>query len=222
MRPIRIWDLPTRFFHWTLVACVVGLVVTGNIGGNVMVWHFRLGYTVLTLLLFRLVWGLGGGRWSRFSSFIYAPSTVLAYLRGERKPEWTAGHNPLGALSVFAMLVFLLAQVGTGLFSDDEIAAAGPMTRFVADSTISLATWYHKNVGKTVLIVLVVLHILAIGFYWRAKKENLVRPMWNGDKALADDAGLEASRDSTASRLAAVAILGLCAGAVAWLVSLGS
>ena len=81
MHTIRVWDLPTRLFHWALAACVVGLVVTANVGGNWMTWHGRLGYTVLSLLLFRIVWGFIGGHWSRFGSFAYGPSSVLAYLR---------------------------------------------------------------------------------------------------------------------------------------------
>ena len=156
---VRVWDLPTRIFHWALVACVIGLVTTSQIGGNAMPWHFRFGYSVLTLLLFRVVWGLVGGRWSRFASFTYAPKTILGYLRGQTRPEHAIGHNPLGAGSVFAMLGFLLVQVATGLCSDDEIAAAGPLTKFVSNATVSLATSYHKHVGKLVILALVALHI---------------------------------------------------------------
>ncbi|MDP3828920.1 MAG: cytochrome b/b6 domain-containing protein, partial [Polaromonas sp.] len=90
---IRVWDLPTRLFHWALVAAVVGLAITGTIGGNAMVWHFRFGYSVLTLLLFRIVWGLVGGRWSRFGAFIYSPASVINYLKGKGKPEHGIGHN---------------------------------------------------------------------------------------------------------------------------------
>jgi len=96
MSKVRIWDLPTRVFHWALVACIVGLVVTGQIGGTAMAWHFRLGYVVLSLLLFRLVWGFVGGHWSRFAVFVRSPATIAAYLRGHKTPEMEAGHNPLG------------------------------------------------------------------------------------------------------------------------------
>ena len=88
---VRIWDLPTRIFHWALAACIVALVITANVGGNAMVWHFRLGYTVLALLVFRLVWGLVGGRWSRFSAFLYSPARLLRYLRGMPHPEEASG-----------------------------------------------------------------------------------------------------------------------------------
>jgi cytochrome b len=95
---VRVWDLPTRLFHWTLACCVVGSVVSAKMGGNAMVWHFRLGYVVAALLLFRVVWGLIGGRWSRFASFIYAPGTLLAYWRGKLGPHgrWEVGHSPMG------------------------------------------------------------------------------------------------------------------------------
>ena len=222
MQTIRVWDLPTRLFHWLLAAAVVGLVITANVGGNWMHWHLRLGYAVLTLLLFRLVWGFVGGHWSRFGSFLYAPSTVLAYLRGRGKPEHRVGHTPLGALSVFALLLILLAQVSTGLMSDDEIAFFGPLVRFVSGDTVALATSYHKNVGKFIVIALVVLHVVAIGFYKWVKKDNLVRPMVVGDKQVAANLAVPQARDSAASRVLALVVLALSGGAVAWLVQLGN
>lgn len=209
----RVWDLPTRIFHWALVICIIALVTTGLLGGNAMLWHMRFGFTVLSLLLFRVVWGLIGGRWSRFVSFIYAPSTVLAYLKGAGKPEHSVGHNPLGAGSVFAMLLFLLAQVGSGLVSDDDIASSGPLSKFVSNAVVSAATSYHKNVGKYVLLALVVLHIGAIVFYLLRKRENLVAPMIHGDKAL--EHKLPASKDDASSRTLAAAIFAACAGLVA-------
>ncbi len=216
---VRVWDLPTRIFHWALVACVLGLAISGTIGGNAMVWHFRFGYSVLTLLLFRIIWGLVGGRWSRFSAFIYSPQSMLNYLKGNGKAEHSVGHSPIGAGSVFAMLVFLLAQASTGLLSDDEIAFAGPLTRFVSNATISLATNYHKNIGKWALLALVLLHIAAIIFYlWR--KHNLVNAMLHGDKVLVTDA--PASRDDTASRIGALVVLGACAAVVYWISSLAA
>ena len=216
---IRVWDLPTRLFHWTLVAAVIGLAITGTIGGNAMVWHFRFGYSVLTLLLFRIVWGLVGGRWSRFGAFIYSPASVINYLKGRGKPEHGVGHSPIGAGSVFAMLGFLLAQVGTGLLSDDEIAFAGPLTRFVSNATVGLATTYHADIGKWILLALVVLHIAAIGVYLK-RKHNLVGAMLHGDKELVTAA--PASRDDAASRLLALGVLLVCAAGVYWISSLGA
>lgn len=215
---VRVWDLPTRVFHWALAACVIALVVTGQIGGSAMDWHFRLGYAVLTLLLFRLAWGLVGGHWSRFSSFLYAPSTVLRYLRGQGGPELSTGHNPLGAGSVFALLFFLLVQVATGLISDDEIASSGPLTSLVPSTWVSQATWYHHSVGKLVLIVLVALHVAAILFYLLRKRQNLVRPMLLGDKEV--EQALPSSRDDVRTRLLAIVLLAVCAGLVSLLLKL--
>jgi cytochrome b len=221
MKTIRVWDLPTRIFHWSLAACFVGLVITGSLGGNAMVWHFRLGYTVFTLLLFRLVWGFAGGRWSRFAAFLYSPATSLAFLRGQRRPEHTTGHNPMGALSVFAMLGFLAAQVATGLISDDEIAFAGPLTRFVSNASVSLATTYHKDIGRLILFALVALHFVTVLLYWWKKQENLIKPMVRGDKVLAEGTLVESSRDDSASRLTGAIVFVFCAGLVTWVVRLG-
>jgi cytochrome b len=220
MHTVRIWDLPTRLFHWALVVCVIGLVLTANIGGNAMTWHFRFGYSVLTLLMFRAIWGLVGGRWSRFVSFIYSPAALMQHLRGESPTTHSVGHSPTGALSVFALLLVLLAQVTSGLFSDDEIAFAGPLTALVSGNTVSMATGYHKEVGKLILIGLVVLHLLAIGYYKKVKKTDLVGPMIHGDKAL--DAAVAPSRDTAGSRILALCIFGLCAFAVNRLINWGA
>lgn len=219
MHTVRVWDLPTRLFHWALVGCVVGLVITGNVGGNAMVWHGRLGYAVLTLLLFRLVWGFVGGRWSRFGSFVVSPKTTFAYLRGQTTPERSVGHNPLGAWSVLALLLVLFAQVGSGLFADDEIAFTGPLAGLVSGDWVSTLTRYHKDVGKLLLIALVVLHMLAIAFYRLVRRQHLVRPMIAGDKLLPHPA--PASNDSARSRWWALLVLLLCAAAVYGIVSLG-
>ncbi len=221
LRKIRIWDLPTRIFHWALAAGVIGSVVTAKIGGNAMVWHFRFGYLILTLLVFRFVWGLVGGHWSRFATFIYSPATLLRYLRGHARPEehLDVGHSPLGAGSVFALLAILTLQVGTGLFADDEIANAGPLVRFVSSATSSLASGWHKNFGQWLIIALVVLHLGAIAFYRFRRGRDLVRPMLTGDKMLAGR--VPASADGAGHRGMALMLIALCAAVVGWLVSLG-
>jgi len=211
---IRVWDLPTRVFHWALVLCIAGSVIAAEIGGNAMPWHFRIGYTVLSLLLFRVVWGFVGGRWSRFASFVHAPATVLAYIKGRGLPEHTVGHNPLGAGSVLALLFFLLGQVLSGSLSSDEIAFSGPLTRFVSNATVSLATTYHKEIGKTILIVLVLLHVGAIVYYRISKNQNLAAAMLHGDKELEHPA--PPSRDDAGSRTVAAVLFVICAGLVAW------
>ncbi|CAB5723090.1 Cytochrome b [Delftia tsuruhatensis] len=216
---VRIWDLPTRLFHWLLATAVIALVVTAKLGGNAMNWHLLLGHAVLALLLFRLLWGVVGGRWSRFASFIHSPSSLLRHLRGRGQASDTAGHSPLGALSVFAMLAVLIAQVGSGLLSDDEIAFSGPLSRFVSGDTVAQATAYHAHWGQYLLYVLLALHLLAIAFYtWRGR--GLVRPMLTGDKHLAEP--LPASRDTAASRLLALAVAAAAGLGAWWVQQLGA
>ena len=219
MTTIRIWDLPTRLFHWLLALCVIGLVVSGNIGGNAMFWHFRLGYAVLTLLLFRLVWGLVGGHWSRWHQLYLLPVHVRAYLRGNADGQPWAGHNPIGSWSVVLMLLWLLLQVSSGLISDDEIANAGPLTALVTGATVSAATAWHKGLGKLVLIVLVLVHVSAIIWYRVRKAQALLPAMLHGNKSLPQV--VSESRDDGRTRLLALFIFLFCVLAVRWLVSLG-
>jgi cytochrome b len=218
---VRVWDLPTRLFHWLLAAAVSVSLASAWIGGAAMAWHFRSGLVVLALLTFRLIWGLVGGRWSRFASFVYAPTTLLRYLRGQAPAaaHLEVGHNPLGSLSVFALLGFLLMQVATGLVADDEISNRGPLNSFVGNALALSATSWHKQVGQWVLCVLVVLHLGAIGFYRWRKQVDLVQPMWSGDKAL--PANTPASADTSRTRWLGL-VLGLsCAALAVWVGRLG-
>jgi len=218
---VRVWDLPTRLFHWLLAAAVVAQIVTGNIGGGAMTWHFRVGYFIFALLVFRLVWGLVGGRWSRFASFAYGPSSMLRYLRGRPLDAdlFHVGHNPLGSVSVFAMLALLAIQVGTGLVADDEISNVGPLNRYVSSSVAMAATAWHKGPGKLLIVLLVVLHIGAIAFYAWRRGNNLVRPMLGGDKRLPEPA--PASVDDRLARVRALAIAVASALLVTAVVNLG-
>ena len=218
---VRVWDLPTRLFHWLLVLAVTGSVISAKVGGNAMAWHFRLGYLVLTLMVFRMLWGLVGGRWSRFVNFIYAPATVLRYLRGRATPQehLDVGHSPTGAASVFALLGLLLLQLGTGLVADDEIANQGPLNRFASSDTVVAATSWHKSWGQWLILTLVALHVAAVLFYLLKKHINLVRPMLNGDKQLSIDT--PASADGTPQRVLAVVLLALCAGLATWVARQG-
>lgn len=219
-RRVRVWDLPTRLFHWLLVACMVGSVVSAKIGGNAMAWHLRFGLTVLALVAFRLVWGFVGGRWSRFASFVYAPSTLWRHLRGRGgRDEWLdVGHSPTGALSVFALLAIVALQVASGLVADDEISTTGPLVRFVSGATSSLATSWHKTWGQWLIYALVALHVAAILYYLLRRHDDLTGAMIRGDKLLPGDA--PASRDTAATRLLAVAVLGACTALAGWIWSL--
>ena len=178
---IRLWDLPTRLFHWLLVATVLGAIVTGEVGGNLIDWHGRLGQFAAGLIAFRIVWGFAGSTYARFAHFFPTPSKIKAYLAGQWRGE---GHNPLGALSVIGLLVLLAVQIATGLFANDDIAFNGPLVDLVSREASNRLTSLHHLLSN-LLIVLVVLHIAAIAFYGHVKKQKLVKPMITGWK---DDA----------------------------------
>ena len=168
MQRILVWDLPTRLFHLLLAACVAGSFVSAKIGGNAMVWHGRFGLAVVGLLAFRLVWGFVGSTYARFIQFVRGPAAIVAYVRGQWHGE---GHNPLGALSVLAMLGALLLQVSTGLFANDDIAFEGPLYALVGKEFSDRAVGIHRLV-EPLIILLVVAHLAAIVFYVRFKKET--------------------------------------------------
>lgn len=215
---VRVWDLPTRLFHWALAGCVIGLVVTAKTGA--MEWHFRLGYTTLALLLFRLVWGFAGGYWSRFGSFLRGPGAVMAYLRGRAAPHSQLGHNPLGALSVLGMLSVLLLQVSTGLMADDAISFTGPLAAFVPGAWSSWATDWHKDAGQWLVIALVVLHVLAVAFHAVVKRERLVPAMVTGDRTVQVATAVPQSRDDLPRRTLGLVLFSLCAAVAAWVSTL--
>ncbi|MFM2029186.1 MAG: hypothetical protein RL517_377, partial [Pseudomonadota bacterium] len=89
---IRVWDLPIRLFHWLLVACIIASFITVKLGGNAMEWHARLGYCVLTLIIFRILWGLIGSHHARFIHFVPSPKALVNYILGKTKAG--LGHNP--------------------------------------------------------------------------------------------------------------------------------
>ena len=218
---VRVWDLPTRLFHWALAFGVVAAIVSARLGGAAMTWHMRFGYAIFTLLAFRLAWGFVGGRWSRFDSFVAGPATTLRYLSHRSLPHehHDVGHTPLGAWSVLALLAILVVQVATGLVADDEIANNGPLFKYVGDATSAAASHWHRLYGQWTIIGLALLHVGAIAVWWLRWRENLVAPMVHGDKVLAHDA--PAALDNRASRLGALALVVGCAIAVALIACLG-
>jgi cytochrome b len=172
----RVWDLPTRIFHWALVLLVVAAFVSAKIGGNAMVWHGRLGLAILGLLAFRIVWGCVGSTYARFGEFVRGPAAIRAYLKGEWQGQ---GHNPLGALSVLALLGVLVAMASTGLFANDDIAYEGFLVPLVGSDFSGQITGIHHLLEK-LLMLIVALHVGAIVFYVRVRKHNLVKPMLTG------------------------------------------
>ena len=201
--PVRIWDLPTRLFHWALAICIVLGIVFVKIGGNAIQWHAYCGYTALALILFRIIWGFVGSQYARFASFVPSPATLIAFLRGQ--VDGGLGHNPLGALSVIGLLLVVLIQALTGLFADDDIFFQGPLAKYVSNSTVALLTSIHRF-NQYLIFVLVGLHIAAISYYYFVKRENLVRPMVTGDKLTTTAPKLQETVDSSRQRMLALAI----------------
>lgn len=215
---VRIWDLPTRLFHWLFAACVIGAIVTVKAGGDLMQWHLPLGVSALMLLLFRIVWGFTGSRYARFSQFVKCPRTALAYLKQPHKME-SPGHNPIGGWSVIALLTVVGIQAVTGLFTSDDILVQGPLYNYVSSSTASLMTTIHKWNEKA-LFILIALHLVAIVIY-AVKGKRLVPPMITGDKStdtLAPDT--PAARDDIGLRAWALVLIILFGSVGVWLVKL--
>ncbi len=183
MHTLRVWDLPVRLCHWLLAVAMVAAFVTAKIGGPMMVWHGRAGIAIVGLLAFRVAWGLVGSDTARFAGFVRGPGAILAYLRG----QWRGiGHNPLGALSVLGMLGALALQAATGLLANDDIAFQGPLAALAGDTWSNRARWLHGTL-QYLTLALVALHVLAIVYYVRVRRENLVRPMVTGWASVAPD-----------------------------------
>jgi len=174
--PDTVWDWPLRVFHWLLAVSVSGAVLTGWLGGNLMPWHGRLGALTLGLIVFRLAWGVLGTPAARFSQFVPGPAAIRAYLRG----AWQGmGHNPLGALSVIALLLVIGFQAVSGHFARDDIAFSGPLASLIEAQTSSRLTSLH-SLSANLVIGLVLLHLAAIVYHVRIKREDLITPMWRG------------------------------------------
>ena len=221
---IRVWDLPVRLFHWLLVICIIVSFITVKIGGNEMDFHARAGYCVLALIIFRICWGLIGSHHARFINFVPSPKTLIAFISG--KTPSGLGHNPLGALSVLALIASVGVQAITGLFANDDILFEGPFAKYVSNSTVELLTPIHR-LNETVLIVLIALHLCAILYYQKFKGENLIKPMLLGDKEidpseeakyLPADLG-HASKDGGLQRGLALFLLSLIAVALGYLIT---
>lgn len=188
----KVWDLPTRLFHWALVGCFATGWYLGEFRGfDTIELHFYFGYAIGGLVAFRLLWGLVGSPASRLSALFFSPRATLAYVKEmkEPRPSYWPGHAPTGALSVLALLALLAAQVITGLFSEDDgLFAAGPLASSVDAGTRGSFGAYHA-LGAKLLLFLVIAHVLVIAYYAIWKRENLVHPMISGWKQVRDRQG---------------------------------
>ena len=212
-KKIRLWDLPTRLFHWLLVLGVAASIVSGQLGGNLIDWHGRIGVFIVGLIVFRVTWGLLGSTYARFAQFFPTPAKLKSYLRG----EWRGvGHNPLGAFSVFGLLGLLAFQVFSGLFSNDDITFVGPLFDLVSKDLSNQLTGLHK-LSSNLLFILIGLHLAAIAFYGHAKKDNLIKPMITGWKET--DQGESAKGGGIVALIVAlaIAVAAVYAASGAWL-----
>ena len=213
----RVWDLPLRLFHWSLALLVTFSLYTGINGGfREMDYHMMSGYAILTLVIFRVIWGIIGSTHSRFRSFINL-SQLIPYSRRllNKDQASTVGHNPLGALSIVAMLLVLGTQATTGLFANDDIFLEGPLVHLVDDATSDRLTTVHHFCAKA-LYVLIGLHLIAIIFHELYQRDRLVLPMISGYKK-----GLSTSADKPSfmrESVSAAILLAACAGFTYWLI----
>ena len=214
----RIWDLPTRLFHWLLAAFVVFSFTTGKLGGDWLTWHFRSGYAIATLLLFRLLWGFAGSRYARFASFLPSPSGVWRTVRSSESGTvpTTAGHSAIGTLSVYALLIVLAVQISTGVFANDGSFVEGPWVKFVSAATSDRLSKVHYY-NHWLIAGLVALHVAAIAYYLLARKEDLLTPMLTGDKL---GISATAADDGIAIRVRAAVIAALAGGVIGYLATL--
>jgi cytochrome b len=183
---VRVWDLPTRAFHWTLAVLIALQYATGEFHFLDMGWHFRFGYATLALIAFRVLWGFLGSQTSRFADFVRGPRAVFGYVRAQfsTNPQPRIGHNALGGWSVLTLLASVAVQAVSGLFASDGIDTDGPFAAHVSDATVKLMTRVH-HWNENALLILVCLHVVAVLLYLVVKHDDLISPMLSGRKRVA-------------------------------------
>ena len=212
----RLWDLPTRLFHWALVILIALQWASAELGLMSMQWHAWIGYATLALLLFRLAWGFVGSDNARFTSFIKGPRGTIAYAKRmfTRTPDHLPGHNPVGGLGVVALIVSLLVQAITGLFATDDVFD-GPLASSVTHGLADAMTEIHEG-NKNVLLVLIGVHLAGVVWHLLLKNENLVGAMFTGRARLPNDPALRFAGLGRAFVLFAIAAA-IVYAAVEWL-----
>ncbi len=212
--PVRVWDAPVRIVHWSFVVLTPALWWTGE--EDLIEQHKLIGHVMLGLVAFRILWGFAGSSTARFARFVTGPARLITYLRGSAEAP-VVGHNPLGALSVLALLGILAAQVGFGLFAQDvDAIESGPLAYLVSYEAADAAREWHHLLFN-VLLGLIVLHLAAILYYLLARRDNLVGPMLSGRRTY--DVEVEAPGTAPLWRFAVAAVL---AALFAWWVSKGA
>jgi cytochrome b len=211
---MRVWDVPTRLFHWAIVLLLGASWITQRL--DWMELHFLSGYSMLAMLLFRLGWGFFGSETARFGRFLKGPLEALRHLARLHRPEQDTeiGHNAAGGWMVLVMLVLLAVQVATGLCANDDISVQGPLADYVGKAWSDWLTHIHA-VNFEFIELAIGLHIIAIAAYAVLKRQNLVGPMITGRKRLP----ATVTPPKLASPLLAIALLGMAVAAVAVLVN---
>lgn len=181
--PMRVWDLPVRLFHWLIVLLIPAAYITMK--GGLPEVHLLIGYVLLALVLFRIVWGFVGSVTARFARFLASPAAAFGHLRRlfAREPDTQVGHNAAGGWMVLLMLVLLAVQTVTGLFARHRGGTEGPLAKYLDEATVKTVSFVHA-VNFKVIFAAAVLHVLVIGIYLLVKKQNLIRPMITGKKRL--------------------------------------
>jgi len=215
MQRMKVWDLPVRLFHWAIVALIFAAWLSQEL--DRMQWHMWIGYTILTLLLFRIVWGLVGSDTARFVRFLHSPVAAFRHLSHIRRRErdLEIGHNAAGGWMVLVMLALIGVQAGSGLFSNDDGNTEGPLMHLVGKDESDWLSHIH-SLNFTFIEIVIVLHVLAIVVYAVLKRQNLVRPMVTGTKIMPEDA----VAPRMVSPAWAAVTLAVAAGTVAWVVRL--
>lgn len=214
---IRVWDLPLRVFHWLLALSILGSLVTVKLGE--MQVHGWFGLFAISLLVFRLLWGVWGSRHAQFRAFVVSPSATLRYLRA----PWKAlGHNPLGSWSILALIGLFLVQSLSGLGTSDDIFYDGPLVKHLSSAWVSVMGQVH-TATEPVIYGLVGLHVAAIFYYRVVRREELLLAMVHGDKHLphgplphGSPTDMSPARDDAGLRLRGLLTYGVVA-AMVWL-----
>lgn len=215
-KKIKVWDVPTRMFHWLTVVLLICLWWTADAGE--MEWHQVCAYSFLVLIVFRLLWGFVGSDTAKFKDFVAGPKKVIGYLR-EPSKEPVVGHNPMGGYMVLLMLFVLTLQLLTGLFATDDIFTEGPLYAMVSSDTASFMTWLHK-MNFNFILGCIALHLCAITIY-AIKGHKLVAAMISGKKSLTEEEHqLLSTEPKMKSPLLALGIVLLVGSGVwVWLIS---
>ena len=186
-RSVKVWDVPTRLFHWILALLILAAYLSHDF------WtiqrHMQIGYVALTLVAFRVVWGVVGSETSLFWNFVPTPARTVGYVRGllQGRPPETVGHNPLGSILIYAMLVLVAFQATTGLFANDAIFSEGPLAKLVSDDTSDMLTDWHEQ-SFWILVSCIALHVTANTLYELVLRQPLIRAMITGRKPVPADA----------------------------------